>query len=69
MLCRMRCGILGMRRVGRAPGKSSLASLSLSPARMRSSLTPGLSAVAMPPDAMRPEALATSATVPFDVFR
>ena len=52
-----------------APGRSSVASFSLSPASTRSSFTPGRSAVALPPGVINPDALATSAIVPFGVRR
>src|SRR6185503_4772019 len=63
MVARMRAASSRLGTLAAAPGRSALASLTTSPAMMRSSLTPRPSARAAPPSAMSPEALATSATV------
>ena len=54
---------------GRTPVKSAVASFGILPAWIRSSLTPGRSAVALPPAAISPEALETSATVRLDMCK
>src|SRR5665213_4325100 len=69
MLCRMRCASSWFGVFAGEPGRSTVASFSLSPASTRSSLTPGRLAVALAPGAIRPDALAIRATVPFGVCR